>query len=108
MCRLMHNCLVLFPVLWQNVSGTYSNAKEIALWKAQYASFNILMDELKLMELAIEQCADIKVEENASVDFLLKNVSGNLEENECIDGRKMHINKHNCNQDVRDSLQIQW
>jgi hypothetical protein len=65
------------------------------------------MDELKLMESAVGQCADIKVEENASVTFVLKRFTCNLEDNGCIGGKNISLNKQTWNQDLRDSLQVQ-
>ena len=72
-------------VLLQNGYGINHDDKEIALWKALCSSFNILMHELKLMGLAVEQCTDVRVEENASVALVLKNLACNMEDNWIIE-----------------------
>ena len=95
-------------VLLQNGYGINHDDKEIALWKALCSSFNILMHELKLMGLAVEQCTDVRVEENASVALVLKNLACNMEDNWIIGDRKMHPNKQTWIQDVCDSLKVQF
>ena len=63
------------------------------------------MHELKLMGLAVEQCTDMRVEENASV--ALKNLTCNMEDNWIIGDRKRHTNKQTWSQDACDSLKVQ-